>query len=184
MNQQIEIWWKKCLLEEKSEAFKYLFQACYSVLYNYGIRLKPNREALVMDAIQETFANIWQYKKGINPNTPALPYLYKCLRNALFNYSASEENIVEMFPGTVFFIEEELMEEGLDDHQKSEIVQILNHLPPRQKEILYLRYYGDLSYEEIAQIIQINYQSVVNQSFRAITSLRQNQSLKKFSKFR
>ena len=49
---------------------------------------------------------------------------------------------------------------------------LLNKLPPRQKEVLYLLFYQDMSYEDIATVMQMNYQSARNLVHRALKLLR------------
>jgi RNA polymerase sigma factor (sigma-70 family) len=48
----------------------------------------------------------------------------------------------------------------------------VNQLPARQKEIIYLRIYKGLSYEEISQVMQLNYQVVRNLLSQALKSFR------------
>lgn len=48
----------------------------------------------------------------------------------------------------------------------------LNKLPPYQREILYLRYFEDKSYKEIANILSINDQVAYNYVSRAIKRLK------------
>ncbi|MGZ3846904.1 MAG: RNA polymerase sigma factor, partial [Flavisolibacter sp.] len=51
-------------------------------------------------------------------------------------------------------------------------VEAINQLPARQKEIIYLRIYKGLSFEEIGQIMQLNYQVVRNLLSQALKSFR------------
>jgi RNA polymerase sigma factor (sigma-70 family) len=55
----------------------------------------------------------------------------------------------------------------------------LNNLSRRQREVIYLRYYDDLTYEEISQVMGLNYQSVMNHLHKALKALRSNQSLRR-----
>jgi DNA-directed RNA polymerase specialized sigma24 family protein len=48
----------------------------------------------------------------------------------------------------------------------------LNELPARQREVVYLRYFQDLGIEEIAQVLSVNYQSVLNALSRAMKNLK------------
>ena len=50
----------------------------------------------------------------------------------------------------------------------------ISKLPPRQQEALYLRYYAQLSYEEISLIMAISIQSVTNLVFKSVRALREN----------
>jgi RNA polymerase sigma factor (sigma-70 family) len=56
---------------------------------------------------------------------------------------------------------------------------LLNKLPNRQKEAIYLKYYSGLKATEISEIMGINYQSVVNTLHKAIKSLKEEISILK-----
>ena len=50
---------------------------------------------------------------------------------------------------------------------------MLESLTPRQKEVLYYRYMKNLTYDEIGEIMQMNYQSTLNLIQRSIKKLRE-----------
>jgi RNA polymerase sigma factor (sigma-70 family) len=50
--------------------------------------------------------------------------------------------------------------------------KLLNDLPGRQKEALYLRYHQGLTVDQIAEILDVNYQSANNLLHRALLHLR------------
>jgi RNA polymerase sigma factor (sigma-70 family) len=52
------------------------------------------------------------------------------------------------------------------------MVAALRTLPPRQREVLVLRYYGDLSQTQIAQTMGISTGAVKSHTARAMSSLR------------
>jgi RNA polymerase sigma factor (sigma-70 family) len=52
------------------------------------------------------------------------------------------------------------------------VLSAVYRLPPRQREVLVLRYYADLSERQIADALDISPGSVKAHAHRAITSLR------------
>jgi RNA polymerase sigma-70 factor (ECF subfamily) len=52
------------------------------------------------------------------------------------------------------------------------MLHALNNLTNRQKEIVYLKYYQNLSYEEVSEIMKINYQAARNLLYQTIKTLR------------
>jgi len=72
-----------------------------------------------------------------------------------------------------FSVEHELID---DDYATKEKVihlnKLLNELPSRQKEALYLRYHQGLTVEQIAEMLDVNYQSASNLLHRGLLSLR------------
>ena len=53
------------------------------------------------------------------------------------------------------------------------LARIINQLPKRQKEVIYLKFHCGLKPQEIADTMGINYQSVVNTLHKAIKNLRE-----------
>ena len=56
--------------------------------------------------------------------------------------------------------------------ERTAVVTALRSLPPRQREALVLRYYGDLSEAQIASAMGISRGAVKSHTARAIASLR------------
>jgi RNA polymerase sigma factor (sigma-70 family) len=56
--------------------------------------------------------------------------------------------------------------------ERRQVVTALRSLPPRQREALVLRYYGDLSEAQIALAMGISRGAVKSHTARAIASLR------------
>ena len=59
-----------------------------------------------------------------------------------------------------------------DEQRLKKIANAINQLPARQKEIIYLKIYKGLSYEEISEIMEINYQVVRNLLCQALKTFR------------
>jgi RNA polymerase sigma-70 factor (ECF subfamily) len=55
----------------------------------------------------------------------------------------------------------------LDDEIKTYIANIINALPPNYKDVIILRYWSELSFEEIAKILNINYNTAKSRHYRA-----------------
>jgi RNA polymerase sigma factor (sigma-70 family) len=56
----------------------------------------------------------------------------------------------------VVALEEELAEELLVAEHDPELAAAIRRLPPRRRLIVFLRYFGDLSYEQIAELIGVS----------------------------
>jgi RNA polymerase sigma factor (sigma-70 family) len=55
--------------------------------------------------------------------------------------------------------------------ERREVMRALRRLPPRQREVLVLRFYLDVSAEEIAATMGIGPSSVRSATYRALASL-------------
>ena len=60
---------------------------------------------------------------------------------------------------------------------EKKLQQALDHLSERQREIIHMKYYQQLEYEEISDIMDLNYQSARNLVNRALSVLRKEMLL-------
>jgi DNA-directed RNA polymerase specialized sigma24 family protein len=54
------------------------------------------------------------------------------------------------------------------------LLEEINRLPKRQHEAIFLRFYEELSYEDIAAIMNLNYQGARNIIYKSVKALRKN----------
>lgn len=158
-------------------AFSDLYNFFAADLYRYGYNLVRNRQ-VVEDCLHELFLYLHQHHARLGPTDNIRFYLYRALRRRLLdtvtrlNRLDSEEY---HFEGAAFVIqshETNLIEAQQFDHQKRLMMQQLNRLPKRQKEILYLVYMKGLSYPQVAEVMDIALKTVYNTVNVALTSLR------------
>ena len=67
-----------------------------------------------------------------------------------------------------FSVEHQLITDETIADKVLNLNKLLNDLPARQKEALYLRYHQGLSVEQIADMLDVNYQSANNLLYRAL----------------
>lgn len=156
------------------EAFGEIFRRYYNLLYQYGNKICTDT-ATLEDCIQELFVEIWQKKTNTDVQSvkayllQALKYkLYKNFRDNKTVYALNEKSN-EPFE----LSHENFLISANDDSEKiKKIVDAINQLPARQKEVIYLKIYKGLSYEEVSEIMQINYQVVRNLLCQALKTFR------------
>lgn len=157
----IDLW--NAFVNGDREAFSTLFRRFYPLLFQYGNKIISDTE-VVEDAIQELFLELWQ-KPSTQPLRSVKAYLlqalkfklYKVFRRNVFTSNEKEENYgFELSKETLLIDEEE------NDERIKKICSVLEQLSPRQKEVIYLKIYKGLSYEEVSDVMQLNYQVVRN----------------------
>lgn len=157
------------------EAFSRLYDLHIDMLYNYGSKLTPDKE-LLKDCIQDVFVKIYNKRLELGEINNFKSYLLISLKNKLCDEARKRVNMAEVAV-------EELnpIEDGSEEHflhrekecMKNDLVEnLLNQLPPRQREALSLYYMEERKYEDICEIMNMNYQSVRNLMHRAISKLR------------
>jgi RNA polymerase sigma factor (sigma-70 family) len=149
-----------------------------NALYSYGLKI-VNDEHLVKDSIQEVFIQLINKRKTLLITPKIHIYLFKSLRNQLFEKLRDrnrKQNILESlsFNENIY---EKHAEEILIDSEERKIVQdvivsAVNQLTNRQQEVIFLKYTEDLDYDEIAQILNIDIESVRTLVYRSLKSLK------------
>jgi len=161
--------------------FTEIYNSLILPLFAYGKKLTKNHE-IINDSIQEIFLDFFQ--KGQKPNSTIRnpkAYLIKALRNSILKKIEKERKTSSREVDQVmdeFFVEYSFQETMIADEVASEIRIILqkavSQLSPRKKEIIYLRFEENLSYKEIALIMNITVESAQKQMHRTLISLREN----------
>lgn len=167
--------WQKIKNGDKT-AFNQLFKWYYADLKAYGIKI-AGQENDAQEAIQLLFVKIWEKRNTLNEVISIKSYLLKAYRRTLIDFLQAEKKQQSLVvPNSTFIIapSELKMFHQAKTAQAEQLAKLLNQLPDKQKEIIYLRFYNQLSYLEIAEIIDLNYQSVRNYSVKAIKFLRKN----------
>ena len=172
----IEIWDKFRGGDEAS--FSILFETFLDPLYRYGMKFVSD-ESLVKDCIQDLFVKLHNNRASLSSTTNPKFYLLLSLKNMILDSIARNKRLTYVSPEDLPFIatyqyhshQEEFENE---DDIKEKFEQVMNMLNPRQKEAIYLRFQLGLSYEEISELLQINYQSARNLIHRSISKIREN----------
>lgn len=163
--------------EGDKKALGELLQRYYRVLKHYGLKFRVD-ESVVEDCIQELFLQLHQNRCQINATESVRHYLLKALRHHILQYLRVQKrvNYEELNwdgSGTADLDSETLLirQESLDKLTKLMNVRMAA-LPNREREALYLRFYEDLSISQIAEVMQVNHQSVSNFLQKALSKLR------------
>jgi RNA polymerase sigma factor (sigma-70 family) len=181
--EQLRQWWLETLAGD-TDAFNNIHKTLFNGLYYYASKLL-NDNGLADDAVQELFVKIWTKRNSINNLEKVKPYFFTVLRRQILNQLRSlklRELKIKMSvePDIVFSIEEIIVEKETEASLHTKLASLLNDLPARQKEAIYLRYYEDMEYKQIAEIMNVNYQSVLNLIQKALNKLRSEQLLALF----
>lgn len=159
-----------------SAALGYLYERYIDKLFVVAMRLTDNRE-LAKDALQEVFIQLWQYRKTIGTVNHSQAYLIKILRTTLLKKLKRELPTANLVMADAMASgdsnrEDILIRLDMDREQHTRLGQAMSCLSNRQLLVLKLHFYDGLSYEEIAERLSMNYQSVNNLAFRTILRLR------------
>ena len=158
--------WKR-MKSGDQKSFSEIFRFYYPKLYTYGVKLVPFSD-FVRDQIQDLFISIWQNRESLGDVFNLKAYLFTSLRRRLFTSKKSKLNvnsldsIHEEDQALLFEPNEFIDKETVSASVKERLIKNLNSLPVNQREIVFLRFCHQLTYREIADIINIKEQSVKN----------------------
>ena len=157
-------------------AFSQLYDLHINILFNYGLKLTIDKE-LLKDCIHDIFVKLYTKKDELGTIDNLKSYLFISLKNKLcdelrkrmYMSDTAIEDVNAVAPTDV---EDDYMEEEQRKNEFSPVKRLLDQLSPRQREALTLYYIEEKKYEDICEIMNMNYQSVRNLMHRGLTKLR------------
>lgn len=159
------------------DAFMQLYQQQYQQLYTFGCRVHARQE-LVKDCIHEMFCELWNKRHHLQQVSNSRAYLCTYLKRKILKeiqivnptiFNTSDGINADMVEPSY---EEALVQLQTDEESKAKLQQVLNRLTKTQAEIIKLKYYEGLTYEQIATILQVQPRTIYNQVYEALKLLR------------
>jgi len=172
-----DVLWAK-LKSGNELAFSLLYKRYVNRLFNYGMHSCKDRD-LVKDCLQELFARLWDKRETLGVAGSVNFYLFKSFRRLLISRLVARRKILFPFqsePSSVFeFIpstEDSMIEDEFKILQRERVKESLHALTKRQREAIFLKFFNELSYHEVASIMDLRVDSVYNLISKAIDVLR------------
>ncbi|MGI6572677.1 MAG: RNA polymerase sigma factor [Fermentimonas sp.] len=159
-------------------------------LYSYALHLGFDEES-AMDAIHDVFYKLCTQHASLDEIKNLKFYLFRSLRNRLIDHKRTTREFASSFvpihhshsqkgsdaDNLLPFqlnvtVEDELIQKEDADEIRQKVENVLNRLTDRQREVIYLRYIQECSYEEISEIMQISVAASRNLVSKSIVKLR------------
>lgn len=175
--QGCDLW--KLFLAGDRVAFQQLIAQHFRHLVNYGTKFTDDKE-LVKDTIQELFIRFWEKRANLSDDVNPRAYLTASLRRALhrkiqsvsrFQSFDDVENSSDLFDMELS-VEARIIEKEYGRNIAQKIAQNMEELPKRQKEVVYLKFFQEMSRDEISEVMGISAQTVSNLLQMALKNLR------------
>jgi RNA polymerase sigma factor (sigma-70 family) len=172
---QITRWQQFCAGDKN--AFGEIAEWNYTALHHYGTRFTSDRD-LIKDCIQDLFLELWEKRGKLDHVVSIKPYLFQSLRNNLLRRVKKQSLFSGIthqddFPEDGLSAESSWISSETDQHTSALLKNGIELLPKRQREALYLRYYENLSYDEIGEVMGLQRQAVANYLQYGIQKLRE-----------
>ena len=159
------------------DAYTIIIQRYFKPMFIYAIRLSKDQD-FVKDCIQDVFYNLWKRRENISHAESVKSYLFTAIRYRIYREQKKWNNFDELNDDYAFDaeinIEIKLIEDQNTIELKRKLETVLNNMPPRQKEILYLRFYENMDHGRIAEIMGLNQQVVYNLLHKSLLRLRKD----------
>ncbi len=159
------------------KALKLIYDDHVLSLSNYAKKFTSD-QAQIDDTIHDLFVLIWNKRETLGLTDSIIKYLCVSLRRELIRrvnkaqQEISFDSVMEykydfqLTQEDIFIADEQVSE------NKAKLAKGMDNLSSRQKEAIYLKFYEEMSYEEICEVMGINYQSVRNLISKGLLELR------------
>lgn len=159
-----------------NEILEKLFTSKITIIYRYLVKIgcsHTDAEDIVQDtlykaifyleAIDSDKLTSWLFKVALNR------YYDLCRKNKkLSSASLESENVLKNMLAVGYLPENYV----LDSEKRKQVVRVLDELNPVHKNLLVLKYVVGLSYHKIAEVLDINEQTVKTYIYRAKQKFR------------
>jgi len=168
--------WQR-IREGDESALEALYKRHYQVLFRYGLKLAKEKD-IAQDCVQELFFQLWSRRLKLKEVQSVRFYLMKWLKREIvrsLNDKHRGNHLVTLDDETehIGLVVEDLFEKKeVLSHNAVQIRKALETLTPREREVIYMRFFLGLTYEEICGAMNLSYQVVMNYVHRALKSLR------------
>lgn len=158
-------------------ALEILYSRHYQVLFRYAYKLTREKQ-LALDSVQELFFQLWTRREKLGSVQSVRFYLMKWLKREvirLLNNKHHGSQVVGLesdqeYPDLV--VEDLLDRKETLSHNAVQVRKALEQLSKREREVIYMRFFLELTYEEICEAMNLSYQVVMNYMHRALKALR------------
>lgn len=163
------------LLNNNDEkAIELLFDRFFDYLCAVVFRVIHDYEA-ARDVVQDIFFDLWKKRENIQIHIALRPYLRRAAVNRALNYIKRKRivpnddedaavDIVSNVPSGQAYLEK--------DELESKIYSVIEALPPKCKLVFGMSRFENMSYQEIANALEISVKTVENQISKALKILR------------
>src|SRR5437660_2812957 len=156
-----------------SERMQGLLRRFEIPLLQFATRITGDRER-ARDVVQETFVKF--QNNGAFQNPEPATWLFTVCRNGALNVCRKERRMMYLDEEAIEFrgTEEPLPFDRLEQKEAAGfLLRIVATLPPRQQEVIQLKFQNDLSYQQIAKIMKTTANNVGVLLHTALKTLRQ-----------
>lgn len=140
---------------DKDKGFKCLIERFQEPLYWHIRRMLTCHED-AEDVLQETFLRAYRHLDSFKGDSKLSTWLYKIATNEVFRFIEKHKQTMVALDDLERQYAYEVQDSGSDDDTAEQLVWLqkaIRHLPEKQRLVFNLRYYDELEYAEISEIL-------------------------------
>ena len=146
--------------DDDEQAFGKLFRHYFNGLVSFGSSIVKNHQA-VEDIVEDVFVKIWENRSLLLAVNNISNYIYVATKHSCLNYIKSKRNQPYDTIGEVLLYSEVNPESSFVNNENvNRIIHLINGLPPRCRLIFKLIKDEDMTYAEVAQLLNISVRTV------------------------
>lgn len=159
-------------------AFAQLYDLYIQMLFSYGKKLTKDEE-LLKDCIHDVFVKVYSKRQEKSAINNLGSYLVISLKNRLLDefrrQTFTTDDAVEDYESrqSTDDVEHDYLFRERENMQQSKVSYLMQNLTKRQRQAITLYYLEERKYDEICDIMQMNYHSVRNLMHRGMLKLRE-----------
>jgi RNA polymerase sigma-70 factor, ECF subfamily len=156
------------------EAFGQLVERYMRRAYFAALSLVGRRED-ALDLSQEAFARAFRARETLDPARPFYAWLYQILRRLCFNFLRDRRSRAATLDAAGAWLAEDAARRGAADpaaafeqaEARRRVAAAIEELPAREREVIALKEFEELSYREIAELAGIPIGTVMSRLYSA-----------------
>jgi len=160
------------IAEEDESALAELYRLVESNVYAFALS-RIGDQHLAMDALSETMLAIWRSAERFAGNSKAMTWILGIARNKAIDQIRRRGAPAEEVDDDAVVDDAPNADDVMAAVQDADHVQLcMDGLPPTQREAIFLAFYEDMEYSEIAEMMGCAVNTVKTRVFRAKEALK------------
>lgn len=167
--------WENYVENGDASSFELLYKEYFLQLFRFSLRyVKFN--AVAEEIVQDLFAELWENGRKLKVRTTIRSYLYGAIRNKSLNYLKHQDIRKKYDPE--WMDQKEIprikfRDENREESVREAVLDAVDSLPARAKMTYKLHRNHGLTYDEIAEVMEVSVKTVEAQMSRSLKILRE-----------
>lgn len=167
------------LTRGNKKGFDWIYEQYSVFLYSFVFGFLKSKEESE-EVVQEVFIKLWQSRKQLNPDKSLKSFIFTLAKNMVLNKlkrKKIEEKHRDNIKNNSFKVANNI-EESVNFKELTSIYnKAINNLPVKRRKIFLLNREEEMSYQEIATLLDISVNTVKDQITKALKEIRRHVKL-------